>query len=538
MYRFITYLFLLFSTPYLINAQTLQDDFEGGGNISSWLGDDCEINISFNNPYPQGINTSSKVLEYSDVGGQYANVRFQDDNNFNLSSNYLFTFKIYLPSNGMTGNQPNQVSLKLQNGQLPEPWSTQTEIIKPLVLDQWQTVTFDFENDPYINLDGGSPAPRQRFDLNRVVIQINGENNGDKVLAYLDDFYYFSDVPEDPVYDRLVWSDEFDKNGAIDDTKWFHQTQLPQGGSWFNGEIQHYTNRLGNSYVENGFLNIVAKKETFTDQGFTKQYTSARLNSKFTFQYGRIEVRAKLPVGGGTWPAIWMLGKNIREDGGYWDNQGYGTTSWPDCGEIDIMEHWGYNQNYVQSATHTPSSFGGTINHGGQYIETASNDFHVYTLEWSPQKLVFSVDEVIHFIYNPIDKNDSTWPFDAEQYILLNIAIEPSIVSNFSQSAMEIDYVRVYQESEITSTKDEKPKYDIYYPNPVNDELTIRLNDVTDQRVALGIYAIDGALIKSYQTSVQNNTLNLNNLGNLSPGVYFISFSLDSEHQILKFVKN
>ncbi len=244
---------------------------------------------------------------------------------------------------------------------------------------------------------------------------------------------------------NLVWSDEFDGDGAINSNKWFHQTQLPAGGNWYNGEVQHYTNRIENSYVSDGTLKIVAKKESFTDQGYTKQYTSARLNSKFAFTYGRVEVRAKLPTGVGTWPAIWMLGKNISEPGAYWQTEGYGTTGWPACGEIDIMEHWGNNQNYVQSAMHTPSSYGGTINHGGQTISTVSSQFHTYTLEWSPEKMVFSVDDIEHYTYNPTTKDSSTWPFDADQYMLLNIAIQPSIEASFVQSSMEIDYVRVYQ---------------------------------------------------------------------------------------------
>lgn len=195
----------------------------------------------------------------------------------------------------------------------------------------------------------------------------------------------------DPVFDNLVWSDEFDGTGAINSVNWFHQTQLPAGGSWFNGEVQHYTSREDNSFASGGHLNIVAKKETFNDQGHTKEYTSARLNSKFAFTYGRVEVRAKLPTGSGTWPAIWMLGKNINEDGAYWDNEGFGTTNWPACGEIDIMEHWGSNQNFVQSAMHTPSSFGGTVNHGGQTILTASSEFHVYSLDWYEDKWCFEL---------------------------------------------------------------------------------------------------------------------------------------------------
>ena len=244
--------------------------------------------------------------------------------------------------------------------------------------------------------------------------------------------------------EELVWSDEFNIDGAIDSNKWFHQTQLPAGGGWYNNEAQHYTNRLENSYVSGGNLNLVAIKETFTDQGRTKEYTSARLNSKVAFQYGRMEIRAKLPTGAGTWPAIWMLGKNINEDGGYWDNEGYGSTPWPACGEIDIMEHWGNNQNYVSSAMHTPSSYGGTINHGGRTLSTASTAFHVYELDWNAQRMIFRVDGIVHYTYNPPTKDANTWPFDAEQYFLLNVAIEGS-GANITQTAMEIDYIRVYQ---------------------------------------------------------------------------------------------
>lgn len=245
-------------------------------------------------------------------------------------------------------------------------------------------------------------------------------------------------------FSNLVWSDEFNTNGAVNSSNWFQQTQLPDGVSWYNGEAQHYTNRQVNSSVNNGILSITAKKETFTDQGQTKQYTSARLNSKYSFKYGRVEVRAKLPLGVGTWPAIWMLGKNVIEPGAYWTSTN-GTVNWPACGEVDIMEHWGNNQNYVQSAMHTPSSFGGTVNLGGQTIATASTQYHIYTLDWTPVKMVFSVDGIVHYTYNPTVKDASTWPFDAEQYLILNVAMQPSIDPNFTQSSMEIDYVRVYQ---------------------------------------------------------------------------------------------
>jgi beta-glucanase (GH16 family) len=523
--------------PFITQAQILEDDFEGNGTITSWFGDDCGIDINFTNPYSQGINTSATVLKYDDQGGPYANVRFDIGNNFDLSDNYTFSVKIYVPTSGLTGSQPNQVSLKLQDGTLGAPWSTQSEIIKTISLDQWQTLTFDFKNDNYINLDAGSPPPTQRQDFNRVLIQINGENNTDKVLAYIDDFYYDGTLPVEPVYDKLVWSDEFNGMGMIDTSKWFHQTQLPIGGSWYNGEIQHYTNRTQNTYLDGGSLHLVAKKETFTDQGHTKNYTSARLNSKFAFTYGRVEVRAKLPTGAGTWPAIWMLGKNINEDGAYYDNLGYGTTPWPACGEIDIMEHWGTNQNFVQSATHTPSSFGATVNHGGKVLPTASTGFHVYAVAWSPEKLVFSVDSIVHYTYKPLVQDSATWPYTAEQYLLLNIAIEPTIAPAFTESTMEIDYVRVYQQFGLSVDPDDDAASPIFYPNPVEDELNIQVENAEGKALSVQIYGMDGKLIETYEERVLNGQVVLRNIGQLPKGMYLGYYELNNKKYSLKFIK-
>jgi beta-glucanase (GH16 family) len=529
---------LLSCLSFMATAQSVYDDFEGNGNITTWFGDACNINTGYSNPFAQGINTSPTVLEYADTGGQYANVRFEINNTFDLATEHAFSLKIYVPSSGLTGNQNNQISLKLQDGTLGQPWTTQSEIIKPLTLNQWQTITFDFQNDPYINLDGNSPPPTQRTDFNRVVIQVNGENNTDHVLAYLDDIAFDGAIVVDPVYDHLIWSDEFDTDGPIDQAKWFHQTRLPTPGSWYNGEIQHYTNRTANSVVENGILKITAKKETFTDQGFTKTHTSARLNAKFAFTYGKVEVRAKLPRGVGTWPAIWMLGKNVNENGAYWDNEGFGTTPWPACGEVDIMEHWGHNQNYVQSAMHTPSSYGATVNLGGQTVPTASDEFHVYTLEWSPLKMVFSVDDVTHYTYEPAVKDASTWPFDADQYLLLNVAIQPGIESGFTQSAMEVDYVRVYQESPVSTAVVEHNADQLSFPNPVDDEIHITLPDTDDAEASLKLYGLDGKVIHSTIQPVRNNMITLSNIGHLAPGMYVIVYVLNHQSFSLKFLKN
>jgi len=513
----------------------LQDDFEGNGSIDSWYGDACLLNATFNNPVQQGINTSATVLEYKDQGGEYANIRFDVIPNFDLSTSKSFTLKVFVPSIGITGNQINQISLKLQAGNSSEPWTTQSEIIKPIILDQWQELVFDFENDAYINFSNQSIAPSLRTDFNRVVIQLNGEGNTSEVLAYIDDFYFDGEVALQPVFNQLVWSDEFEATGAVNSEKWFHQTLLPNGQGWYNNELQHYTDRLENSIMEEGLLKIKAIKESFTDQGQTKEYTSARLNSKFSFKYGRIEVRAKLPYGQGTWPAIWTLGKNITEPGAYWELEGFGSSPWPNCGEIDIMEHWGSNQNYVQSAIHTPSSYGGTVNHGGRNLATASTEFHTYAMEWTEDRLVFSIDDIVHYIYNPPIKNNETWPFYAEQYLVLNTAIAPDISPNFVESALEIDFVRVYQSSNLNLDKLDANLS--AYPNPIEEHFTLQFNKLISEEVTICLFTMDGKMIESRFEKLNSTSLTLNNLGHLNKGAYVILCKTKQQTYSFKLLK-
>ena len=326
-----------------------------------------------------------------------------------------------------------------------------------------------------------------------------------------------------------VWADEFDNTGAVDQNKWFHQTIMPNGYSWYNGELQHYTDEIENTYVSNGTLKIVAKAENYPDQGHTKQFTSARLNSKFAFTYGKVEVRAKLPTGVGTWPAIWMLGKNINETGAYWQQEGYGTTSWPACGEIDIMEHWGKNQNYVSSAMHTPSSHGGTINHGGQMISTVSSEFHVYKLEWTEEKMVFSVDDNVHYTYQPSVKDASTWPFDADQYLLLNIAIEENTnPATFVDAIMEIDYVRVYQK-QLLSSKKNNEKVPLYIW--INQQNEIEIQSVQTVN-AVRLFDLNGRELSRLKPNVNHVKIDANAFS----GVLLVKVEAQSNQWIQKIL--
>lgn len=228
------------------------------------------------------------------------------------------------------------------------------------------------------------------------------------------------------------WADEFDYEGLPDPAKWDYDIG---GSGWGNNELQYYTNNLENAQVGEGVLKITAIKED-------KEYTSARLVSrkKGDFLYGRFEIKAKLPTGRGTWPAVWMLSTDWVYGG------------WPRSGEIDIIEHVGYDQNKVHMSVHTQAYNHkiGTQKTSFKTVPGVSEDFHLYRLDWTPYSIKGYVDDVPLFEFINDGKGIDSWPFDQKFHILLNLAVggdwggaqgvDPSI---FPQS-MEVDYVRVY----------------------------------------------------------------------------------------------
>jgi len=243
----------------------------------------------------------------------------------------------------------------------------------------------------------------------------------------------------------MVWHDEFDYDGKLDQDKWHHQIIPPNNGSWWNNEVQHYTNNIKNSFVSDGTMKIVAIKENYTVDNSTKNYTSARLNSKFGFKYGRVDVRAKLPSTRGTWPAIWTLGTNINEVGNYFGDS-EGSIGWPKCGEIDIMEQNGWNKNELIGHFHYANPQGQYANYGNvTSISNTSGQYHIYSLEWTDKIIRILVDNK-EFVSLT---NDGNVPYDNRHYLLLNIAIGGNlggdIDPSFSQDRMEVDYVRVFQ---------------------------------------------------------------------------------------------
>ncbi len=256
----------------------------------------------------------------------------------------------------------------------------------------------------------------------------------------------FTVYKSDVKFTNLVFFDEFEYEGSPDEEKWHHQVIPPNNGSWFNDELQHYTARTENSYVSDGTLKIKALKEQYSYGASTKSYTSARLNSKYAFTFGRVEVRAKLPAAAGTWPAIWTLGANCNETGSFFEGQ-YGSGQWPGCGEIDIMEQTGWDKNTIISHFHWGDRNTGEYkNVGGTApVANTSGEFHVYSMEWTSSSIKTFVDgKLIYELPNSREK-----PYDHPHYLLLNIAmggnLGGAINDDFQESSMEIDYVKVFQ---------------------------------------------------------------------------------------------
>lgn len=232
-----------------------------------------------------------------------------------------------------------------------------------------------------------------------------------------------------------VWSDEFNYAGLPDSTKWNYDVG---GDGWGNNELEYYTEkRLENARVENGSLIIEARREPW--QG--KDYTSTRLISKGKgdWQYGKIEVRAKLPKGLGTWPAIWMLGSTTP-------------LKWPDDGEIDIMEHVGFHQGFIHGSIHCKKYYHviGTQKTDTTEVPDCSENFHVYAVEWNKDSVKVSADGNVYFRFGNEHSGYEAWPFDNNMHLLLNIAVggnwggQKGVDTTIWPQRMEIDYVRVY----------------------------------------------------------------------------------------------
>lgn len=285
---------------------------------------------------------------------------------------------------------------------------------------------------------------------------------------------------------QLVWSDEFGGN-VVNDSNWIHEIG---GNGWGNGELQYYTDRDTNSYVNNGYLVIQALQENYS----AWNYTSARLKSqgKRFFKYGKILARIKLPYGKGLWPAFWMLGESFPIVG------------WPDCGEIDIVELVGgpSGDNTVYGTAHWENENGQHAQYGNSYTLTSgifADNFHLFSIIWDEQKIRWYVDNLL---YHEIDITPASLSeFHEEFFIVLNVAVggnwpgPPDSTTVFPQK-MKVDYVKVYKDSP-SSVEDESNvpiEFNLYqnYPNPFNNSTVIKYSIAQEGLLTLKIYNIMG----------------------------------------------
>lgn len=234
---------------------------------------------------------------------------------------------------------------------------------------------------------------------------------------------------------KLVWSDEFNGSGRPDASKWAYD--LGNNNGWGNNELQYYTDDSQNVEVSEGMLKIRALKQQQSGQA----YTAAKLvtRGKAAWRYGKIEVRARLPRGTGSWPAIWMLPEQLKR--------------WPDDGEIDIMEHVGYDQGWVHGSVHCKdyNHVIGTQKTAKIFVEDADSAFHVYGLQWTRDSIQVSIDQRPFFSFVNEKKGYDRWPFDQKMYLILNLAVggnwggKNGVDPKIFPAVMEVDYVRVYQ---------------------------------------------------------------------------------------------
>ena len=393
-----------------------------------------QANLSFD-----PINSLNRVAQLTKTPGSLSNAGMRISTTANamnvdlisLSSSKTITLRVYSPAAG------HVFMLKLETGPGVNGLQAQATTTRALA---WETLSFDFSQP-------SAGTYNAHFNYNTVsIFPAFGNTFTSNQVFYIDELFMRNPQGKRAGW-TLVWADEFSGNGLPDTDKWDYDTSRNAAG-WYNNELQYYSRAdLDNSSVAEGALRIKAIKEIplgVSDYG-GQRYTSARLvtRGKASWLYGYVEVRAQLPCSLGTWPAIWMLG-----------TQG----TWPDDGEIDIMEQRGLStldKSRVLGTIHTSAYnyFNGSLGvaKGGNYtVTTACTAFHTYHLTWNADSITVGVDGTDYFTYpNPRTGSYAQWPFDRPQYLLLNLAmggdLGGDVPSGFVSDQMQVDYVRVHQ---------------------------------------------------------------------------------------------
>lgn len=320
--------------------------------------------------------------------------------------------------------------------------------------EEVEEVTVDYANDSKYHITYKAMNSKGQTAEKRVIFEIGNpgqvyDDFGNKKICWGTNFEYdYNEIQKDY---KLVWSEEFETGSKLNEDEWKYETGNGVGG-WGNNESQYYTKDSRNCFIQDGKLVIRALEQ----QTGIYKYTSARVRTygETSWKYGRFDIKAKLPMGGGSWPAIWMMPLDSVYGG------------WPKSGEIDIMEtSYSIYRNKILGTTHTTNGHGGSAIGGSKVVgETIYKDYHTYSIEWLPDKIIWYIDNVEYYRYTPTRfnacPNSSIWPYDQKFFLILNVAIggsmggaiDPELFSYYDVS-MYIEEIKIYQSEIINNLR-------------------------------------------------------------------------------------
>lgn len=417
----------------VVGVDTNNPNGDGSGvvNFTASANNAVKYGFKFGNNLEQQTTSGNIQYTFTDEGTNTYNVVVKAYSSTNNSITVSKSVTVYVKSQSQQIIPSNlNVAVSVVGTDSNNPYGDGTGIVN------FTSTATNAVSYGYI-IDNGTEVQSADGTLQYTFNSIEGiENHQITVNAYSSTNHSVNTVKTVPVafYNGAVpfWADEFFEDGTPNSTNWGYDLG---GGGWGNGEAQIYTSSSENAKVENGVLKITAKSDGMGG------YTSARLKTqgKFQFTYGRVDVRAKLPASAGTWPAIWMLGSNFTSVG------------WPKCGEIDIMEQLGSDKGKVLGTCHwfnTSNSSNASYGLDTQ-VTNATSEFHVYSMEWNASTIKIRVDGIQYYIIDITNSGIPNSPFHNDFFFILNVAmggsLGGSIPSNFTQSTMEIDYVRLYK---------------------------------------------------------------------------------------------
>ena len=493
----LTALFGFTAVVFSQNFVTL-DDFENGNK--GWAAitgtDWVEFEI-VDNPQPNAVNPSAKVMKVTRHPGSsdWAGIILSNKLSLMfgvLTEQYSFAkIKFLKPTTG-------DVTLKLEKNGDSGSFSKTSNCS---VANSWHEVTFDLSGAAGRNYDDFFVQPAKTANL-----------TADEIV-YIDDIIFESDPNAEPPGEdyelpgdfQLVWNDEFDGTGYDTDI-WSPQIA---GNGFGNNELQYYTGLERNIFTRDGCLVLKAYKESYNG----RNYTSGKIwsqNKKY-IRYGRVEARFKLPVGRGTWPAIWMMPQHSVYGG------------WPHSGEIDIMEFVGYEINKIHGTVHRGAG-SGSNGDGNSMVVANINDFHTIRIDWEPGYIKWYLnDKPLHTYYNAY-AGSAQWPFDKEFYVILNFAVggdwggAQGVDQNIWPQEFLIDYVRVYQKPQAQNSVESVKKDDDF--TITLNENTLTINSIKERTFNISLYTVSGQTILEKKSCLQPQNIDVSHL---PQGVYLIS---------------